>query len=164
MKKLLILLLLASFAYADVVWPALYLEIRLLSFFPIIAGLIVEYFFTLYFLEKNPIKAFIATFLANLISVLLGILLIPLSGIIWGIFPGIILNGLFDISNFSPIDWIGTFILAVLVNVALEGFFYKKFFKLKTFLKTKLSLWLFLANSISVGIAMTSLYLNPIYL
>ena len=78
MRKLYLLglLLIPVVAYANAVWPALYLETRLFSLWPILIGLVVEYFFVLKLLVAVPKQAAIATIAANTASALLGIIII----------------------------------------------------------------------------------------
>lgn len=82
------LLAIPSIAYADLVWPALYLETRLFSWWAISVGLIVEYFFVRKLFGLAPKRAAIADLSANTISAVAGILLIPVAGIVWEFFPG----------------------------------------------------------------------------
>jgi len=149
-------------AYANAVWPALYLETRLFSLWPISIGLLIEYFFVLKLLEPNPKKAALATLAANVVSAVLGIILIPLAGVAWEVFPGLLFYHLLNMGTFNPITWVATFILACVVNVAIEGTVYKKWFKFKFFFKSRLLFWFMLANAASVGIAMGSLIINPV--
>ena len=120
---------------ANVVWPALYLETRLFSWWAISTGLFIEYFFVLRLLQATPKQAAIATLVANTASAILGILLIPLAGLLWEIFPGIILSHLLNMGTFNPVTWVATFILACMVNVAIEGLVYKSWFKLNFLFK-----------------------------
>jgi hypothetical protein len=156
------LLLIPVVAYANAVWPALYLETRLFSLWPILIGLVVEYFFVLKLLVAVPKQAAIATIAANTASALLGIIIIPLAGVAWEVFPGLLFYHLLNMGTFNPITWVATFLLACAVNVVIEGVVYKKWFKLKFLFKSRLFLWFMLANAASVGVAMGSLIINPV--
>ncbi|WP_345335069.1 hypothetical protein [Ferrimonas pelagia] len=148
--------------YANVVWPALELESRLLSWWPICVGLIVEFFFVRRLLCTSTRKAIEATVAANIVSAVLGIVLIPIGGFVWEILVGVILYKALGIGTFNPITWTATFLIACAVNVLIEGVVYRRVFKLNFKIKSHIFLWFMLANSISVGIAMFSLYINPI--
>jgi hypothetical protein len=82
----------------------------------------------------------------NIISTVVGIIAIPLTGILGEII-FIPINKIFNIGTFHISHWILAFIFAVLCNTVIEGLSLKLIFK-KVF--TKLFLWLFCANIISV--------------
>jgi hypothetical protein len=149
-------------AHANVVWPALYLETRLFSWWAICVGLLVEYLFVRKLFEVTPLKAVIATIAANAASAILGILLIPLAGIAWEVFPGLLIYHVLKIGTFNPITWCATFLIACAVNVVLEGLVYKKAFKFNFLFKSRKFLWFMLANTASVGVATASLIINPV--
>ncbi|MDN3639084.1 hypothetical protein QWY82_09715 [Simiduia curdlanivorans] len=149
-------------AHANAVWPALYLETRLFSWWAISVGLVVEYLFVRKLFQVTPKKAIFVTITANAASALLGILLIPLAGIAWEVFPGLLFYHVLNIGTFNPITWCATFIIACAVNVALEGLVYKKTFRLNFLFKSKMFLWFLLANAVSVGVAAVSLYIIPV--
>ncbi|BFM13295.1 hypothetical protein R50072_34480 [Simiduia litorea] len=164
MRKFLLFIFLLSpvSAYGNVVWPALYLETRLFSWWAISVGLIVEYLFVRKVLSAAPFKAVIATSSANVVSASLGILLVPLAGLAWELFPASIYNYLLGYGTFNPITWAGTFLVACAVNVAFEGLVYKKVFKLPFQYRTRVFWWFMLANSVSVGVAIASIWVVPI--
>ena len=147
---------------ADVVWPALYLEIRLFSWWAIGLGLLVEFFFIWKVFSLSPKRALLADVAANTASALLGVVLIPLAGIAWEVFPGLAFYHLLNMGTFNPITWGATFALACLINALLESYVLKRFFKLP-FTK-KIFFWLTLANAFSVGIAFGSLWWKPVQL
>ena len=157
-----ILMLCPIVAHANVVWPALYLETRLFSWWSISIGLLVEYLFVRKLFMVAPQKAVLATITANAASAILGILLIPLAGIVWEVFPGLLFYHLLQVDTFNPITWCATFLIACAVNVALEGLVYKKTFKLNFLFKSRIFFWFMLANTASVGIATASLIINPV--
>ncbi|MGV8038753.1 MAG: hypothetical protein AB2L07_01250 [Thermoanaerobaculaceae bacterium] len=65
-------LLLARSASADVVWPALYLETRLVSWYAISVGLVVEWFCLVHCLRLPPVRALLVDIAMNTASVGLG--------------------------------------------------------------------------------------------
>ncbi len=151
------LLVVAVPARADVVWPALYLENRLVTWWVIGLGLVVEYLFVRQLFGFGVKRAVIADALMNLASTLLGILLIPIAGVDWEFFPGIVLYKVFNIGTFNPGTWAMTFLFAVAINAALESLVIRLGFKTKV---GKRGFWgLFAANAISVGVAFASLFI-----
>jgi hypothetical protein len=153
-------LLIPPSAHADMVWPALYLETRLFSWWAIGLGLVVEFFFIWKVFALPARKAVVADLAANAASALLGALLIPLAGIAWEVFPGLAFYHLLNWGTFNPVTWVATFIFACLINAWLESYVLKRFFRLP-FTKRTFS-WLTLANAISVGIAFGSLWWTPV--
>jgi len=154
------ILLIAVPAYADMVWPALYLVSRMLTWWSVSLGLIVEYLFVRKltgFDVKQSIKVNLAM---NAASSLLGAILIPIAGVGWEFFPGIALYRLFHIGTFNPGTWTATFLISVLINAWLENKVIKRFFKKD--LGWRGFWWLCLANGASVGIAFASLWFFPI--
>ncbi len=150
------LLMAAVPARADVVWPALFLETRLVTWWAISAGLVAEYLFIRHLFGFGIKKSLLADVSINAASTLLGILLIPIAGIAWEFFPGIILYKVFNVGTFNPGTWVATFLMAVAINAALESLVIRWVFKTKV---GKRGFWgLFLANAISVGIAFGSLF------
>jgi len=153
-------MLVAVPAHADVVWPALFLETRLFSVWPIVIGLIIEYLFLRQYFMLSVKRAAIADIVINAASSVLGIVLIPIAGIAWEFFPGIIMYKAFNIGTFNPGTWTATYLMAVAINAIIESMALAKIFKCK--IGKKGFYILFLANVISVGIAMASLYFYPI--
>lgn len=154
-----LVLMLANIARADVVWPALYLQARLLSVWPIIIGLIIEYLFLLYYFKLSIKRAILADLAMNAVSSGLGIIMIPIIGLGWEYFPGEIINDFFHFGTFNPITWTATCIIAVIINTLLEALVLLIVFKTK--IKIKGFGMLFVANAISVAIAMASLHFFP---
>jgi hypothetical protein len=146
--------------FANMIWAALFLEIRLLAIPIILAGLVIEYFFVRRLTGFGVKRSIFADVTMNAASLLLGILLIPLAGIAWEFSAGTMLYEQFKIGSFSYVSWTATFIMAVLINAAIENFVLRRIFKLE---KNKASFrWLCLANALSVGIALASFWFFPI--
>jgi hypothetical protein len=148
----------ATTAYADLIWPAVYLVGEMLAWWSIVTGLVVEYLFVRYLTGFSIRKSFIVDLAINLASSLLGVILIPIAGIIWEIFPGVLLYKVFYVGTFNPGTWAATFFFAVFINAFIENFVIKKFFKCK--LGWRGFWWLSLANGLSVILCFISLYLN----
>lgn len=158
------LLAMPAVAYANVVWPALYLETRLFSWWAISVGLVIEYMFVRWLFGLAPSRAAIADLSANAVSAVVGLVLIPLAGIAWELFPASVYNWALGWGTFNPITWAGTFLLACVVNAILEGVVYKKAFKVDFKIRSKKFGWLVLANAFSVGVAFASLWIVPLHL
>ena len=140
-------------------WPALYLETRLFSWWSIGVGLVAEYAFVRWLFKLTFKRAVVATFVANAASSIAGLLLIPLVGIAWELFPGSVYMKVLGWGTFNPITWIATFFLACLVNTAIESLVYKRGFKLP--MRRREFWWIYVANSVSVGLAFGSLFMYP---
>jgi hypothetical protein len=92
-------------ATAGMVWPALYLETRIFTWWTIGLGLLIEFFFVRWLFALSVRKAVIATTVANGVSALVGVPLIPLAGIVWEFFPEMIYMGPLHLGTFNPITW-----------------------------------------------------------
>ena len=149
-----------SIAHANVIWPALYVQTRLLSIPIIFAGLLIETGILRIYLGMNWVSAAKASFMANAASAILGLFLIPIGGIVWEFVPGMFLHRAFGMGTFNPATWIGTFAIAVLINTAIELFVLRKWFGLAN---TRRSfLYLLGANAVSVALAYLTMLSHPI--
>lgn len=160
------LLLVALFpfsAQADIVWPALYLASNTYNFewsWVVLLGLIAEWFF--YQKISNGTRGYTTKILlvANLVSTLLGVALIPLSGLLWELLitP---LHLIFHIGTFHPVGWVGTIVFAALANTIVEGASLRVFFKIR--FSKKVFRLLLIANLISVSlVGLTLIYHMPV--
>jgi hypothetical protein len=61
--------------------------------------------------------------------------------------------------TFNPVTWAATFFLACLINTAIESLVYKRGFKLPVWRRE--FWWIYVANSVSVGLAFGSLLMYP---
>jgi hypothetical protein len=142
------------------VWPALYLETRIFTWWAIGLGVLIEFFFVRWLFALSVRKAVIATTVANAVSALVGIPLIPLAGIVWEFFPGMIYMGPLHWGTFNPITWGGTFVLACLITTVIEALVYRYGFKF--LVRRREFIWLIVANAFSVGAAFASLFMFPV--
>lgn len=136
-------------ACADVVWPSLYITKRMLSLKIIILGLIIEILFVKYFGKINWKKAAITAVVMNLITALLGVVLIPVSGLGAEFVFDFVFHAYdkFGIGTFHWSHWLVSYLLVILLNTFIEGLYIK--WALKQGLKQTFW-WLFIANGISV--------------
>jgi hypothetical protein len=144
---------------ADVIWPALLLEDRLLTWWAIGAGLTAEFLILRFWLGMPNLTAIMADILMNSVSTVAGIVLLPLAGVAWELFPGSVLYSILNVGTFSPVTWLATFGLAVLINTLLEGAVLRVAFQMK--FQTRVFLALCLGNMVSVGLAFGSLTMMP---
>lgn len=151
-------LLLPTAAYADVVWPALMLEPRLLSIPVIVSGLLVEAAMLRFGFQMPWTRAASLSLTVNAISTVAGIIAIPAAGIVWEFFPGTVLYQLLKMGTFNPLTWTATFLLATLVTTAIEVACLRGIFGVPATRRTW-ALWS-LANAASVGLAFSSLFIT----
>ena len=146
---ILTLLFIALPVKADIVWPSLYITKGMLSLKVIFLGLIIELFFVKYFTDINWKKALIITILMNLITAILGILLIPLSGLGAEFVFEFVFHAYdkFGIGTFHWSHWLVSYLLVIFINTLIESLLIKLSLKLNL---KKTFWWLFIANGISV--------------
>ena len=143
-------------ANADIVWPSLYIAKGMLSLKVIIAGLITELLFVKIFTEINWKKALITTILMNLITTMLGIILIPLSGLCSEMAFDFVFHAYdkFGIGTFHWSHWFVSYLLVIFINTFTEGLYIKLTLKFKL---KQIFGWLLTANGISVLFCFLSL-------
>jgi hypothetical protein len=145
---------------ADVVWPSLFLEKRLLSIWVISTGLVVEWLaLWLGGFGLSWKRAVIVDLVMNAVSTIVGIALIPLSGLAWEVFPGALLYKAFHYDTFNPITWLATLLLAIGLTTFIEAVVVRWGFKIAL---GRRRLWtLAAANLVSVSLAFGSLLVHP---
>jgi hypothetical protein len=141
---------------ANAIWPALFLEKHLVAQWPILIGLAIEYLFVRKLTTLSPLQTLWADIAMNGASALVGIFLIPLAGLVWEVFPGLILYFFFHLGTFNPGTWIATFVMAVAINAFVEWFVLQRFFKQKQL--GMQAFWILcIANALTVAVAFVSL-------
>jgi hypothetical protein len=141
---------------ANAIWPALFLEKHLVAQWPILIGLAIEYLFVRKLTTLSPLQTLWADIAMNGASALVGIFLIPLAGLVWEVFPGLILYFFFHLGTFNPGTWIATFVMAVAINAFVERFVLQRFFKQKQL--GMQAFWILcIANALTVAVAFVSL-------
>ena len=134
-------------------------EGRNLTWWSIVFGLVVEFFFVRIITKANIWKSFFINLVMNGISTVLGVILIPVLGFIWEIFPGLLLYKLFNIGTYNPFTWGATFLFAVFANGFIEYEVIRWMFKMKI---GKRGFWLLIgANAINVSLAFASIWFKP---
>lgn len=143
----------------DVVWPALYLSSSYWTWWVILASLVIELPVVVWSFELPLKRAIVADLLMNAASAVVGMLALAIAGIGWEIFPGLLLYKLLNLGTFNPITWSATFILAVVINTAIEGFVLR--FVFKTQLTFSRLLLLGSANAVTVFLAAVEMQRHP---
>lgn len=149
-------------AWANIVWPALYLETRLLTGWAVSLGIVVEAAAIMGIYRVRALTALGWSMAANAASTIVGVLGIPLIGLGWELFPGSIINWAAGWGTFNPVTWTATVLLAATANALVEGSALRQFFKAR--FRGKEFLWLALANLISVLVAFGSILQKPVQL
>jgi hypothetical protein len=134
---------------------------RLLALLPITLGLLAEVLILWLAFRFNPKRALIATIAMNVASAGAGLVLIPLLGIAWEIFPGLVFYHAFHMGTFNPVTWAATFVMAVAANSVVELATLKKWFAVPW--NRRNLLFLGLANTVSVGMAYVSFLYDPLH-
>lgn len=146
-------------ANADLVWPSLYIAKGMLSIKVILLGLIIELLFVKYFTKVDWKKASTVTILMNLITTILGIIFIPLSGLGSEFVFDFVFHAYdkFGIGSFHWSHWLTSYLLVIFINTFTESLFIKLMLKLEL---KKTFWWLLIANSISVFICFLFYIIN----
>ena len=143
---------------ADVVWPGLLLEMRLMAWWIIVIGLLVEWPFVRLVTDFSWTKAFFADVMMNTASTILGVFLLPIAGIAWEVVSETTFHHHFSSDTFNLIRWSGTFLLAVVLSTTIELLV---LMSLTDRVGARSFWWLCLANSISTGLGLWSLFQFP---
>lgn len=133
-------------ASANLIWPSIYIVQQYYVWYVILVGLIIEIISAHYFLKTNLGKSTLIMIVANLISALLGLILIPVSGILVELLTIPFGGGTFQLSH-----WILDYLCTVIINTCVELLALKWIFKYP--FKPNFW-WLFGANLITVIICL----------
>lgn len=136
-------------AYADMIWPALVLETKLLSVPIILTSLLIEALVLKVTFLLTFWTALWRSIVINLASALGGILFIPMAGVIWEFFPGLMLYPLLGVGTFNPLTWAATFLMALAITTSIELAVLRRFYGLHIHQKDAL-IWA-AANLVTVG-------------
>lgn len=155
-----VLCLLPTAASANLIWPAALLEARLLSAPVIAAGLLIEIAVLRFGFRLGWARAALAATAVNAISAAIGLIAIPLLGIVWEIFPGILIHRALNVGTFNPVTWAATFAIAALVTALIEALALRWIFRLP-WTCARSAIWL-LANAVTVALAFLSFFVTPL--
>lgn len=139
-------------AQANMIWPSIYIVEEYYTWYVILIGLAIETIFAKLYLKTSWSRSFLFMLATNAISAVVGLLLIPFSGIVIEVLMLPFGGGTFDLSH-----WIIDYIATILANTLVEGYSLKWIFKYP--LKPNFW-WLFAANAISVAVSIASIYLK----
>lgn len=134
--------LIPLYAKADLVWPSLFIVKQYYSWYILLFGLLVELVFIKIFAKASWGRAASIDLAINAISALIGIILIPASGILVELLLAPFGGGTFQLSH-----WVCAYLLAIVSNTCIEGLAMKWIFK---FQFNKVFWWLLGANALSV--------------
>lgn len=144
---------------ADIVWPSLLLGGRLFTWWIIGTGLVVEFIFVLWLTRSAPLRAVVMTVTMNAVSAGIGLIGIPLSGLLWELIACISILPLFHWGTFNPVTWFVSCVLAAMLNTVIETACLRFLFKVEW--TRRLFWWLAFANFVTVGIALVSIMMSP---
>jgi hypothetical protein len=151
-------LALSTPARADVVWPGLILEMRMLSLWAIAIGLVVEYAFLRWFFRFAVLKSVYVDLCMNAASTVLGCILLLIATIVWEFPSNLFFRPLLGWRIGHAIDMAVACLFAVTINAVLESLVVGFTFKGPVPVGKKGFWVLFAANAISVGLAYASLF------
>lgn len=140
---------------ADVVWPALALEQRLLSILPVLSGLLFEALVLRYAFALTWRKAALVDLVMNAVSAAVGLLLLPSAGLAtdrW------LINHL-SVATFDRTDWAIACLFAMFLSSGIETAVVRWMFRIP--ITVRRFWWIVFANAGSVAIAFVSLMLFP---
>lgn len=129
-------------AKANMIWPSVYIVGQYYTWYVIIIGLLIEFLAIKCFLKCSWKKSALIAVTINVISAIIGFLLIPISGIAVEFLTLPFGGGTFQLSH-----WILDYIAAALCNVIIEGLALRLIFKYSF---RQNFWWLLVANAISV--------------
>lgn len=152
-----------SMVLANVVWPALYLEIRLASWWAITVGLLVEYVFLRWRFKLSVGRSAFSDVVANAASAILGLILLPLAGLVWEVVPGLLVDAVVGWRTFNPASWVAACLFGSVINALVEGWVYRRWFIVDFRFGSRDFVFLVLANAVSVAVALLSLWLVPLH-
>ena len=144
------------FLLADVVWPALYLADRILAFEVIVLGLCIEALLLRRAFQMTWKRAFVVTTVMNLVSSVVGAILLPVWGWYWAD-ATLKRDAYFGWGTFNVLSWAETCCFAWLVTTIVEWLP----LRLMAGRQRHLLVVLLAANFLSVGLAYLSFNIVP---
>lgn len=157
---ILLVCLFPTVALADLAWPALHLEIRLLSWWVLLFGLIAGFVLVRCLFGLSVGRVLKAVIVARISSTLAGLLLTPLAGVAWEIFPGQAIMEATGWSSFNPATWAASMVFAALSGIGVDALVYRRGFGLAV--GWRALAWIGLANVLGIALAFASLLWLPL--
>ena len=143
-------------AWANMIWPAWFLERRLFTWEVIAVGFIIECLFVRWLFDVPWPRVLVATVVANACSALLGVTLIAGGGFALTA----ITDLFFGWPTFGRGNWAFAFVLACLANAVVECASLNFASNLRVLRRD--FLWLIAANALSVALAFGGLIIEPV--
>ncbi len=155
------LILVPISAFANVVWPGLFLSSRML-WWCVPAGILIEYFILKEILKKRWDYILLATVISNLISTIFGAIGALIGNLAFEFTIGQLLFKFYGIGTFNPFSWSSAIFLGALTSTIIEIYSLKIIFKIS--LTSKQKYIYFGANLISTLLAFASILVKkPFY-
>ena len=142
---------------ANVVWPALFLSIRMAAWWCVVISIFIEGLALWRFAQVPLPKALTASVVVNIASVLIGVLLLPLLGLRLEALADVTYKAWLDWGTFNPITYATTWLGATLLTTVIECFTLWLAFRMP--FRRKWMAVVLLANAATVAIAGFSLFL-----
>ena len=147
------------YALADVVWPALLFASYERGVAAIVTGLIAEFLVLRYVFPMDWKKAVLVDATMNFASSLVGAFAIPLGGLLWELYPGVLIYKMLNTGTFNPITWAATCVMAIFISTGIETCVVRYAFHFQI---TKRRFWaVALANLLCTIIAYLSMIKHP---
>ena len=113
------------FTIANVIWPGIIAGFGLATSWAVPIGLVVEYPVVKHLTGKPWRAAIVVTVGVNLVSALLGLIFVPIAGIGIELARAVVAP---ESGSFNPATWALTFLSALILNTAIEGFALRRLF------------------------------------
>lgn len=136
---------------ADVVWPALFLSIRMAAWWCVVVSILIEGLALWRLAQVPPARALLASVVMNIASALIGMLILPLLGIRLEALADTTYNAWLDWGTFNPITYGTTWLSATLLTTIIECVTLWLAFRMP--LRGRLVTVVLLANAVTVAIA-----------
>lgn len=94
------------------------------------------------------------------LATLIGVLLIPLAGIVWEVGPGLLMYRVLGVGTFNPVTWTTTVVLAALISASIEVLALR--WPFRHYIGRRGFAVLTLANLASTAVAAVSLVVWPV--
>jgi hypothetical protein len=155
-----LLILIPSQAFANVVWPGLFVSHRMV-YWSIPVGVLIEFFILKKIIRKKWSYIFLVTLVTNIISTFFGILGTLFGTLAYEFSVGSILYKFFHVGTFNPLSWTFAIIIGTLVSTIIEVLALRLIFKID--LNTKQRYLYLLANFLSTLVAFVTILIKRSY-
>lgn len=154
--------LLPTLAFADMVWPGLYIHAKSYSLIPIVCGLLIEFIIFRILFKLKALKCAIVVVVVNAVSALAAYFLYVFYGfgttLIWHSVQGLVNP---NAGTFNPFIWTMDCLSYTLFTTITEYLAIRLIFKIKFKIKSKTFLWFFIANLLSTMVGLLMTFVQP---